>query len=90
MVIGRNEDTAIAQYWQNHQILKDPKWSIEVNDVWVKGGIDRRATFYIGSPQRSANLLDVKLNRPTVFARELEQLKKAGYKQVGDYMVPAN
>jgi hypothetical protein len=27
-------------------------------------------------------------NEPTVFAQELQQLKEAGYRRVGDYLVP--
>jgi hypothetical protein len=43
---------------------------------------------YLGSPQNRATLWDAVKNRETVFARELRQLKEAGYTQVGDYMVP--
>jgi len=41
-----------------------------------------------GSPQTRSTLWDAKNNRSTVFARELDQLKAAGYKQQGDYMLP--
>jgi len=43
----------------------------------------------LGSPQNKGTLWDAANNRPTVFSRELDQLNAAGYKQVGDYMLPS-
>ena len=84
-VIGRQVDTAVAKDWAGHKILDIPNWTLKKNDAWVQGIIDSRAKVYIGTPQ---TLWDAANSRPTVFARELEQLRAAGYKQVGDYMHP--
>jgi hypothetical protein len=90
MVIGNKSDALIAEPWPQHQVLNITKteWTEFVNDAWIQGGIDRNATFYIGSPQNNSTL-----NRPwgnSVFARELKQLYAAGYEMVGDYLIPPN
>lgn len=53
----------------------------------LQGGIDRRATFYLASPQNPKTLRHL-IYGESVFARELNQLTSAGYKKVGDYMYP--
>jgi hypothetical protein len=88
MVIGQKTDALISETWPDHQILNIPnhEWTDFVNDAWVQGGIDRRATFYLGSPQNQSTL-----SRPwgdSVFARELKQLYNAGYKKFGDLLIP--
>jgi RHS repeat-associated protein len=87
-VIGRQVDTTVAKDWAGHKILDIPNWTLKKNDAWVQGIIDSRAKVYIGTPQTQKTLWDAANSRPTVFARELEQLQGAGYKQVGDYMHP--
>ncbi len=89
-VIGRRTDTAIANNWPGHKIFDVSDWSLPKNDQWIQGIIDRRAKVYIGSPQTRETLWDAANNRPTVFAREYEQLRAAGYKQVDDYLLPPN
>jgi hypothetical protein len=88
MVIGRKPDALVAENWSGHQILNipDTEWTFSVNDSWVQGGIDRGATFYLGSPQNARSL--ARAGGESVFARELNQLRKAGYKQIGDLLVP--
>ncbi len=88
LVVGRQIDTRIASEWPDHQVLARDYWSLNINDSWVQGGIDRGATFYLGSPQTRQTLWDPINNRETVFARELRQLQEAGYIQQGDYMIP--
>ena len=87
-VIGRQADTAIAKNWPGHSVLDIPDWTLSKNDAWIKNIIDEQGTVYLGSPQTRATLWDVKNSRPTAFARELDQLRDAGYNQVGDYMYP--
>ena len=89
LVIGRLVDTESgAQIGMTR--LNDPGWTPNVNDAWVQGGIDAKKKYYLGSNPNDSNLY----NPPgsdyptTVFHREIEQLKKAGYTQVGNYMVP--
>ena len=61
---------------------------MEINDAWVQGGIDGKKKFYLGSSETPANLWDAKNKRPTVLAREIQQLRNAGYTKVGDYYIP--
>jgi hypothetical protein len=91
LVIGRQPDTEVVKLdnWANHRILDNSEWSIAANDAWIQGGIDRGAVFYLGSPQTFETLWNYEHRRPTVYARELEQLKRAGYIQVGNSMVPS-
>jgi hypothetical protein len=87
-VIGRQVDTAVAKDWAGHKVLDIPNWTLKKNDAWTQGIIDSQAKVYIGTPQTPKTLWDAVNNRPTVFSRELDQLRGAGYKQVGDYMHP--
>ncbi len=88
-VIGRLEDTAVAKDWAGHEVLDIPDWTLAKNDAWIQSGIAARQNFYLASP-RAGNMVQTTgryAGQPTVFARELEQLEAAGYKQIGDYMV---
>jgi RHS repeat-associated protein len=87
-VIGRLEDTKIAKEWPGHQVLDIANWDIKKNDAWINNIIQQRQTVYVGSPKTPATLWDTAHQRQTVFARELQQLKDAGYRQVGDYLYP--
>jgi hypothetical protein len=87
-VLGRQVDTAVAEGWPGHEVLNIPDWTIAKNDAFIQSIINKKGRVYLGSPQTRATLWDAVNNRETVFARELRQLKEAGYKQVGDYMVP--
>jgi hypothetical protein len=87
-VLGRQVDTAVAKQWPGHNILDIPNWTLKKNDAFIQGIIDSRGKVYLGSPQTRATLWDAANNRATVFARELDQLRAAGYREVGDYMLP--
>jgi RHS repeat-associated protein len=87
-VIGRQADTAVANDWAGHDVLDVPDWTLAKNDAWVQSVIDRNGSVYIASPQTEANLYDAVAGRPTVFSREIEQFLEAGYRQVGDYLIP--
>ncbi|MGH8021735.1 MAG: hypothetical protein ACREIA_26325, partial [Opitutaceae bacterium] len=87
-VLGRQVDTAVAKPWPGHKILDIPNWTLKKNDAFIQGIIDSRGKVYLGSPQTRATLWDAANNRATVFARELDQLRAAGYREVGDYMLP--
>lgn len=91
LVLGRQVDTDAWYGEEGHQILRIPPedWAIPVNDSWVQGGIDRGATFRVVSPIEDS-LWDEFNNRPTILARELEQLRQAGYNlsDNGEYMLP--
>ncbi|MDE1465723.1 hypothetical protein [Spartinivicinus poritis] len=88
LVIGRLDDTA-AREKLGFRRLNDSDWTINVNDAWIQGGIDARKKFYLGSNIDFKNLRTDNPKYPTtVFFRELKQLRDAGYKKVGNYMVP--
>jgi hypothetical protein len=87
-VIGRSFDTAVARDWPGHKILDIPDWTPGKNRAWIQSIIDARAKVYIGSPQTPGNLLNPVTGRARPFAEELKQLMDAGYRQVGDYLLP--
>jgi hypothetical protein len=62
------------------------------NDQWVNNGIKNNQDFYIASPMTEKNLVSTnpKYPGPTVYAREIDMLKKAGYVQKGDYFINPN
>jgi hypothetical protein len=86
-VIGRLPDTDVAKPWPGHSVLDLKDWSIAKNDRWIQSIIDQRGTVYTGSPE-AGNTWDLVYDRPTVYGRELDMLRQAGYTKVGDYMVP--
>jgi RHS repeat-associated protein len=86
-VIGRQADTAVAENWTGHSVLNIENWTLAKNDQFIDRIIFEKAPVYLGSPQIEATLWDAANNRMTVYARELEQLLAAGYKQVGDYLI---
>ncbi|MBL0059057.1 MAG: hypothetical protein IPP35_08100 [Elusimicrobia bacterium] len=88
ITIGNITDTAVAEAFPGHRVLNLRKgWTPEVNDAWIQGGIDRRARFYLASPQTSVTLTNS--FGESMFARELRRLRVAGYRQNGDYLVPS-
>ena len=70
-------------------VLNIPDRTQAKNDAWVQGIIDQGASVYVASPQTETNLWDFANNRETIFARELNQLRNAGYTQAGDYLKPS-
>jgi uncharacterized protein YukE len=86
-VLGRTWDTEVAKDWPGHNVLDLQKWNPDKNREWIQSIIDQRGTVYVGSPTKG-NMWNAARNEPTVFAQELQQLKEAGYRPVGDYLVP--
>ena len=86
VVIGRQWDTKVAQNWPGHSVLDIKDWNIAKNDAWIQQAIDQRNNIYLASP--TAGNLTNAAGEATVFARELEQLRGAGFTQVGDYLIP--
>ncbi len=80
-VIGPKIATSNFLRIPNANILNLPKsvWSIAKNDAWVQDLITRRVPVFMAQ----------NVARPgTVFARELAQLKAAGYRQIGKWLFP--
>lgn len=88
-VVGRKEDVNVARQWENHEVLEFPRseWTIGQNDRWIQGIVDNRQKVYLASSERGN--LTTPGGRETVFARELRQLREAGYTRSGDYMIPS-
>ena len=90
VVLGRQADTAVAKGWDGHVVLDTPNWSLGLNDAFIQGAIDQGRTIYLASPT-TGNLVQTAgqfAGQPTIYARELNMLREAGYVRVGDYMVP--
>jgi hypothetical protein len=95
IVLGRLPDTEAGSYLGMTR-LNSEGWTPNVNDSFIQGGIDARKPFYLGSSPDIRNYREawdsISKNRgkypETVFFREMKQLRDAGYKLVGDYMVP--
>jgi uncharacterized protein YukE len=86
-VLGRIDDTKVARDWPDHDVLNLQTWNIDKNREWIQSIVDQRGTVYLGSPIEG-NMWNYARNEPTVFAQELKQLQEAGYRRVGDYLVP--
>jgi uncharacterized protein YukE len=86
-VLGRLDDTKVARDWPDHDVLNLQTWNIDKNREWIQSIIDQRGTVYVASPTKG-NMWNPVRGEPTVFAQELQQLKEAGYRRVGDYLVP--
>jgi YD repeat-containing protein len=88
LVIGRLEDTAVGADIGMTR-LNEPNWTINVNDAWIQGGIDAQHPFYLGSPIKMSTLRSGDPIFPTtVYFRELQQLRAAGYYREGEFMLP--
>jgi filamentous hemagglutinin len=88
LVIGRLQDTAAGADIGMTR-LNEPDWTINVNDAWIQGGIDAQRPFYLGTPIKIGGLRSGDPIYPTtVYFRELQQLRAAGYYREGDLMLP--
>ena len=88
-VIGRLWDTEGFIGRDGFDVLDTPNWDIDVNDAWVRAGIDQGETFFLVSPIEG-NLIQTEgkfVGQETVYARELRMLHEAGYEQIGSFMV---
>jgi RHS repeat-associated protein len=88
VVIGTRADTLAAEGWAGHKVSNIQNWSIPANDAFIQAAIQQRQTFYLASPINYKTLWNPGRNSMTVFGRELGQVFQAGYKQVGNNLVP--
>ena len=97
IVLGRLPDTEAGSQLGMTR-LDSGNWTENVNDAFVQGGIDAGKPFYLGSRPDISNYRSawnaLEGNRgshpQTVFLREMKQLRDAGYRLEGDYMLPPN
>ena len=86
--LGRTWDIEAAKELGGFRVLDDPNWTIERNFEWLKEAIENGDVFYLASPVTEANLWNPKRGDVTVYLRELDMLLQAGYRRVGDYLIP--
>lgn len=79
---------AVAKEWPGHAIIDIADWTLVKNDAVEQNVIRERGIVYVGSPLTHKNLWDFVNDRTTVFGREVQQFRDAGYKLVGDYLLP--
>lgn len=63
-------------------------WSPELNEDWIRSIVDNRAIVYLGSEPTGNNLLSDDHKYGSVFSSEINQLQDAGYRRVGNHLVP--
>ena len=86
LALGRLPDTtAAAEAGEN--ILKFTDWSMEDNFIKLNEAIQNGDVVHLVSPVTDANLAHP-FYEISVYTRELDLLMEAGYKRVGDYLVP--
>jgi hypothetical protein len=92
IVLGRQEDTAVAESWSGHLVLNDPAWSPAGNIEWIKNAMAAGRQFYVSSQMTFDNLWDTVATRPRVFQVELNTIldPATGYQfsEDGQYLVP--
>ena len=86
LALGRLPDTtAAAEAGEN--ILKFTDWTMEDNFLKLNEAIQNGDVVHLVSPVTDANLAHP-FYEISVYTRELDLLMEAGYKRVGDYLVP--
>lgn len=83
-VIGKLEDTANYVNKAGYEMVEPENWSLLKNYKWIQEGIDSGAPFKVVSPTTAENMIKTGGANPgpTAFAREIWQLKGAGYKPI--------
>ena len=82
--LGRTWDIEAAKELGGFRVLDDPNWTIEGNYAWLREAIENGDVFYLASPVTEANLLgDPRYGGVSVFMRELDLLRRAGYHRIG-------
>ena len=90
LVIGRLPDTEAAELLGFQRLNLPSGWSAKVNDAWIQGGIDSGLPFKLVSPVNRSMLINPpgSLFPDTIFRRELNQLKEAGYRIKDGWAIP--
>jgi len=88
--LGRTWDIEAAKELGGFRVLDLPpgEWSLERNYEWLMEAIKNGDVFYLAFPVTEGNLWNPKRGDVTVYLRELYLLLQAGYRRVGDYLVP--
>jgi RHS repeat-associated protein len=85
--IGRLPDTVALASEEGLEIINSVGWSEEVNAAWIQNAIQEGKPFFLASPITEDNLLSAG-GGFTMFGQEVSQILNAGYRWVGDYLIP--
>jgi RHS repeat-associated protein len=97
MVIGRQVDTAAFRGQAGNHVLDvhPSQWDLNVNDAWVQAGIDTQTPFKMATDTKFSSLTrrvqqadGTFRHEPSVYLRELKQVRDAGYIRQGNMMLP--
>lgn len=80
-------DATRAAETAGEEILNIDNWSLEKNFLWLEERVRRGDVVHLVSSVDGANLSHP-YYKVSVYARELNLLLEAGYRRVGDYLVP--
>lgn len=88
--LGRTWDIEAAKELGGFRVLDLPpgQWSLDRNYEWLMEAVMNGDVFYLASPVTKANLWNLKRGDITVYTRELYLLLQAGYRRIGDYLIP--
>ena len=90
--LGRTWDIETAKELGGFRVLDLPQeeWSIERNYGRLMEAIENGDVFYLASPVTEATLTtqSPRWGGVSVYMRELDLLLQAGYRRVGDYLIP--
>ncbi len=91
-VIGRWWDTKVAEEFGGRIFKPAPEltdWDsiAKANYAWIQEAMKNGEVFYLASPVDLAHLSSKEYG-VAIFARELDALLQAGYRRVGDYLIP--
>ena len=87
--LGRRWDIEAAKELGGFRVLDDPSWSIPRNYKWLMESVENGDVFYLASPVTEANLLGkAEWGGVSVYLRELDTLLQAGYRRIGDHLIP--
>ncbi len=89
-VIGTREATLALKGQPGLHVLDVPEglWSMAVNKSWGRWVIKNQFPVRLASPLNYGTLWNMERNTLSVFAREIRQFLNAGYRKVGQYLLP--
>ena len=89
IALGTIDDAKAAVDWPNREVLRLESWTIESNDEFIQGVIEKRQSAYLASSVNGDTLANSTYGE-SVYAREMNQLLNVGYNFSDDgfYLIP--
>jgi len=87
-VIGRWANTSQYIGQDGYDVLNLANWTPEANDAWINDIISNRRSVLTVTEQTQGNLWNAERGEWSQYAKELGQLIRAGYRQLGNILVP--